>query len=183
MTVPSCRLHNNATSPADDYLKFLLGAISPNAPDAIRSSAARAAVRMAEKKSRTLPRYGFSLHGEALKFEEAFPLDIELLAISLKKIATALYFRHHNGRRKLLATLFACPLFIPVDQSNDPHFIDAFDTVRKRTTSDFDTHGKYGDHQEVFAYQVLESPDAVFVNMEFYGKERASVLGLWHPWP
>ncbi|HVI54429.1 MAG TPA: hypothetical protein VM621_05185 [Luteibacter sp.] len=44
MTVPSCRLHNNATSAADDYLKFLLGAISPNVPDAIRSSTESAVI-------------------------------------------------------------------------------------------------------------------------------------------
>jgi len=50
MTVPSCRLHNNATSPADDYLKFVLGAISPNVPAAIRSDVARGAVRMVQRK-------------------------------------------------------------------------------------------------------------------------------------
>jgi len=179
MTVPSCRLHNNATSTADEYLKFLLGAISPNVPDAIRSGVARGAVRMVEKKSRTLSRYGFFMDGEAVNIEETIPLDIELLAVSLKKMARALFFRHYCGRQKLLGPLFACPLFIPIDQSDDPHFMDAFDTVRKRTTSDFDTHGKCGDHPEIFAYQVLEGQDAVFVNMEFYGEQRASVMGLW----
>jgi hypothetical protein len=185
ITVPSCRLHNDTTSTADDYLKFLLGAICLNVPDAIRSSVARGAVRMVRKKSRTLSRYGFSMDGETLNIDETIPLDIELLATSLKKMARALYFRQHNGRRKLLGTLFACPLFIPIDISADPtvdlEFAKAVDTIRRRTASDFNTHGKCGDHPEIFAYQVLEGPGAVFVNMEFYGEQRASVMAYLGP--
>ncbi len=181
MTVPSCRLHNNATSSADDYLKFLLGAVPPNVPDAIRSSAARTAVRMAQKKSRILSRYGLSMHGEAVNIEETFRLNTDLLGMSLKKMARALYFHRHHGQRKLLVTLFACPLFIPIDSSVDPEFADAVDTVRKRAASDFDQNKKRGWHQEIFAYQVLEGPDAVFVNMEFYGAHRVAVIAPLGP--
>lgn len=97
MTVPSCRLHNNATSPADDYLKFVLGAISPNVPAAIRSDVARGAIRMVQRKSRTLPRYGLSMDGEAVNIEETMPLDIESLATSLKNQATIFGLRYRRS--------------------------------------------------------------------------------------
>lgn len=185
MTVPSCRLHNNATSPADDYLKFVLGAISPNVPAAIRSDVARGAIRMVQRKSRTLPRYGLSMDGEAVNIEETMPLDIELLATSLKKMARALYFRHHCGRQKFMGPLFACPFFIPFDPSAtpavDPEFAEAVDTIRRRTASHFATHGRCGDHPEVFAYHVFERPDVVFINMEFYGGQQVSVMAPQGP--
>ncbi|MBU9401811.1 hypothetical protein [Burkholderia multivorans] len=95
MTVPSCVAHNNANSKADEYLKFVLGAIAPNIPNAITSSAARSVVRLAQMRAGNLHRYGFRWDRKALVINDPFQLDFELLSACLQKVARALYFHHH----------------------------------------------------------------------------------------
>ena len=177
MTVPSCVTHNSATSKADEYLKFLLGAIASHIPDAIRSSVARGAVRLAKKRSRDLHRYGLEWEGDALSIDKPIPLDFELLSACLKKIARALYFYHHRGKRKLLFDLQVWPLFIPVDPKINPRLTLAVDNVRAWSDLKFEQWPKFGSHQEIFAYQITEEPNLVIVNMEFYGAQRAAVMG------
>lgn len=177
MTVPSCRAHNNATSKADEYLKFLLGASSSSVPGAIRRSAARSAVRLAQMNSRSLHRYGLQKERNTLVIEKDFPLDFELLSACLKKMARALYFYHHCGRQKLLINLDVWPLFIPIDPLVAPELASEVREIGTRTAIDFEQHPRLGSHQEIFAYQVIESPEMVIVNMEFYGADRASVIG------
>lgn len=177
MTVPSCATHNNANSKADEYLKFLLGAIASNIPDAICSSAVRSVVRLAERRSGGLHRYGFRWDGETLVIEESFPLNFELLSACLQKVARALYFYHHSGRQKLLCDLVVCPLFIPIDPGSAPELASAVCKVRASTEAYFEQLPMLGAHQEIFAYQLIETSKVVVVNMVFYGAHRVSVMG------
>ncbi|ASJ84917.1 hypothetical protein OFL75_09370 [Pseudomonas aeruginosa] len=177
MTVPSCVTHNNATSKADEYLKFLLGASASNIPATIRSSTARSVVRLAQRRSGNLHRYGFRWDSEALVIEKDFLLNFELLSACLQKMARALYFYHHRGRRKLLDDLTVWPLFIPVAPNVAPELASAVCEVRASTALDFQQLPKLGAHQEIFAYQVIEALGVVVINMEFYGSHRASVMG------
>ncbi len=177
MTVPSCITHNNANSKADEYLKFLLGASASNIPGAITSSTARSVIRLAQMRSGNLHSYGFRRDGKGLVIENDFPLNFELLSACLKKMARALYFHHHCGQRKLLSDLTVWPLFIPVEPRVAPKLASAVSEVRAQTTLDFEQLPRLGPHQEVFAYQVIEAPGIVVVNMEFYGAHRASIMG------
>ncbi|HGL6719745.1 hypothetical protein NTJ56_10290 [Burkholderia contaminans] len=178
MTVPSCATHNNDNSRADEYLKFLLGAIASDIPNAIRSSAARSVVRLALRRSGVLDRYGFRWDRNALVIDDPFKINFELLSACLQKIARALYFHHHGGRHKLLGDLYACPLFIPIDPAVAPDLASSISKVRASTAQNFEQLPKLGSHQEIFAYQVIETPEAIIINMEFYGAHRASVLRL-----
>ncbi len=178
ITVPSCVTHNNGNSKADEYLKFLFGAIASNIPGSITSSTARSVIRLAQMGSGNLHRYGLERDGEALVIGKDFPLDFELLSACLAKIARAIYFHHQHCQRKLLGGLHVCPLFIPVDPRVAPELASALAEVRASTALDFEQHPKQGLHQEVFAYQVFERPERVFVNMEFYRAHRVSVMGL-----
>jgi hypothetical protein len=177
MTVPSCVAHNNANSKADEYLKFLLGAVASNIPGAITRGAARSIIRLAQMGCGKLHRYGFQWDGEILVIDKAFQLDFELLSASLEKVARALYFYHHCGRQKLLGGLEVWPLFIPVEPRVAPELALAVDKVRASTALDFEQHPKLGTHQDTFAYQVVERPGRVVINMEFYGAHRVSVMG------
>ena len=179
MTVPSCAAHNNANSKADEYLKFLLGAITSDIPEEIRSSTARGAVRLAQMRSRNLHRYGFQWEGEALAIDKPIPIDIELLTASLEKIARGLYFYHCGGRSKLLGDLIATPLFIPIKPQVDPQLSSALEVVMSWATASFEERPKFGPHPEIFAYQIVEMPASVIVTMEFYGAHRAAVLKQW----
>lgn len=178
MTVPSCTAHNNANSKADEYLRFLLGASVSNVPSAITSSAARSAVRLALRGSGNLHRYGFGWEGKALVIDKPIPVDIELLGTCLKKMARAIFFHHHCGRRKLLGDLLVCPLFIPVDPQIAPELASAVEKVRASTAPDFEQHPKLGLHPDIFAYQVFERSMGIVVNMEFYGGHRVTVMTL-----
>ncbi|SFL49701.1 MULTISPECIES: hypothetical protein [Rugamonas] len=178
MTVPSCVAHNNAHSKADDYLKFLLGAIALNIPGAITSSAARSVVRLAQMGSGNLHKYGFHRNGDVLVIDNVFSLDFELLSACLEKMARAIYFYHLSGRRKLLGDLQVWPLFIPIDPRIAPELASAVATVQASTAQDFEQHAKLGLHQDIFAYQVFEGPGSVAINMEFYRGHRVSVMGV-----
>ncbi|MEA9913981.1 hypothetical protein VDQ16_21270 [Xanthomonas campestris pv. campestris] len=178
MTVPSCKAHNEATSKADEYLKFLLGAIASDIPETVRRSVARGTVRLAQKRSRNLHRFGFRWERDALAIDGTFLLEFELLSTSLKKMARALYFLHHAHRRKLLIDLAVWPLFIPVGPEADPKFSLLVEVFRVWADMKFKELPKSGTHQEIFAYQVIEEPTFVVVNMEFYGVHRASVAGM-----
>lgn len=179
MTVPSCVKHNNANSKADEYLKFLLGASASNIPSEIRSGAARSAIRLAQRRSCNLHRFGLRWDSEALAIEKDFPLNFELLSACLEKMARALYFYHYCGQRKLLGGLQVWPLFIPVEPGGTLAFASAVCEVRVSTALDFEQLPRLGSHQEIFAYQVIEASGIVVVNMEFYRAHRASVMGLW----
>ncbi|WP_036114696.1 MULTISPECIES: hypothetical protein [Luteibacter] len=181
LKVPSCELHNNKTSDADDYLKFLLSAIAPKIPIDVRASAARGAVRMALKKSHTLSMYGLSLDGETVVTNGTFPLRDDLLAMSLEKMTRALYFHHHCGRRKLLGKVVACPLFLPIEPLAHPRLAPVVENMRKWATLDFEREPKLGGHPEIFVYQVLERQNFVTVNMEFYGAHRVSAIAPLGP--
>lgn len=178
MTVPSCATHNNATSKADEYLKFLLGAIASNTPDAIISSAARSAIRLAQMRSRNLKRYGLRWDREVLVIGDDFRLNFDLLSASLEKIARALFFLHRGGEEKLLCELTVWPLFIPVEPEVDPELASAVAAVRATTAEAFEQLPMLGSHQEIFAYQIVETSTTVLVNMDFYGGHRASVMGI-----
>ncbi|KGW75129.1 hypothetical protein Y046_2868 [Burkholderia pseudomallei MSHR2990] len=178
MTVPSCVAHNNANSKADEYLKFVLGAIAPNIPNAITSSAARSVVRLAQMRAGNLHRYGFRWDRKALVINDPFQLDFELLSACLQKVARALYFHHHQGGRKLLGDLQVWPLFIPVDPDVAPELASAVCKVRASTGLDFEKLPKHGAHQDIFAYQINEVQEFVVVNMEFYGAHWVSVTTM-----
>uniref|UniRef100_UPI000493B066 hypothetical protein n=1 Tax=Cupriavidus metallidurans TaxID=119219 RepID=UPI000493B066 len=156
---------------------FLLGASASNIPSAITSGAARSVVRLARRNSSNLHRYGVRWHSKALVIEKDFPLNFELLSACLEKVARALYFHHHRGQRKLFGNLKVCPLFIPVEPRVTPELALALSKVRAKTDLDFEQLPRLGPHQEIFAYQVIETPNIVAVNMEFYGAHRASVMG------
>ena len=177
MTVPSCVAHNNANSKADEYLKFLLGAIAANIPRAITSSAARSVIRLAQMGSRNLHKYGMQQDGKVLVIDNNFSLDFELLSACLEKIARAIYFHHFSGRRKLLGDLQVWPLFIPIDPQMAPELTSSVAAVQALTAQDFEQHAKLGLHQEIFAYQVFEGAGTVAINMEFYKAHRVSVVG------
>lgn len=177
MTVPSCVKHNNANSKADEYLKFLLGASASNIPNAITSGAARSAIRLAQRRSGNLHRFGLRWDSKALVIEEDFPLNFELLSACLEKVARALYFYHYRGRQKLLGRLQVWPLFIPVEPGDAPELASAVCEIRASTALDFEQLPRFGAHQEVFAYQIIEASGIVVVNMEFYGAHQASVMG------
>jgi hypothetical protein len=178
MTVPSCKAHNEANSKADEYLKFLLGAIASDIPEVVRRSVARGTIRLAQMRSRNLHRFGFRWKGELLAIDGDFLLDFELLSACLGKVARALYFLHHSHRRKLLADLKVWPLFIPLGPEVDPEFSSLVEGFRVWADLKFKELPKSGTHQEIFAYQVIEEPTFVVVNMEFYGTHRACVAGM-----
>ena len=90
----------------------------------------------------------------------------------------ALYFHHHGGRKKLLGELHVWPTFVAVKEHNDPRFLETVHNVREMTAREFATNPKLGEHQDIFAYQVIDTPEAIRVNMEFYGVHRASVAGV-----
>lgn len=178
-TVPSCAKHNNGFSEADEYLRFLLGAIAKNVPEPIISSAVRGAMRLAEKRSSNLGQFGFQWEGDVLNIGKKIPVRIELLRTVLTKMARALYFHHYHYQKKLLIPLGALPLFIPPDSSPDPSFNATIEEFREDTAKDMELYPKFGGHQEIFAYQVFESADWVRVNMEFYGHHHAAVVGIF----
>lgn len=178
ITVPSCVAHNNANSKADEYLKFLLGAIASNIPAAITSSAARSIVRLVQMRAGNLHRYGFRWDSKVLVIDDPFQLDFVLLSACLKKMARALYFHHHCGRRKLLCELHVWPLFIPVDPEVAPELASAVSKVRASTARDFQQLPRLGAHQDIFAYQINEVQEFVVVNMEFYGAHWVSVTTM-----
>lgn len=175
-TVPSCPAHNNATSKADEYLRFLLGAVMTPVPDAIKLGAARSTVRLAVKRSNNLAQYGFQWEGEVLDIGKDFLLNTELLNACLEKMARALYFHHHGGQRKLTGQLHVLPLFIPLASNAEWNF--AFGVALARTVvADHFQHGlRLGDHQEMFAYQFIEAAGLLQVNMQFYETHHASVI-------
>jgi len=178
MTVPSCKAHNEATSKADEYLKFLLGTIASDTPEEVRRSVARGAIRLAQKRSRNLHRFGFRWEGEVLAIDGDFLLEFELVSTCLEKMARALYFLHHGHRRKFLGDLAVWPLFIPIDPEADSEFSSLVEGFRVWADLKFKELPRSGTHQEIFAYQVIEEPTFVVVNMEFYGAHRASVAGM-----
>lgn len=177
ITVPSCAAHNNATSAADEYLKFLLGAVVPGVPDAITSSAARDAVRLALRGSRKIHRFGFAWVGKALDIGQTFTIDYGLLSMCLSRVARALYFHHTDHRQKLLCDLHVWPLFIPLKSHPDPSFVATVESIRALIARDFATFPKHGPHQEAFAYQIVKKYGVTIVNMKFYGKHWFSVAG------
>ncbi|OAX67021.1 hypothetical protein A6R71_16745 [Xanthomonas translucens pv. arrhenatheri] len=177
MKVPSCKAHNEATSKADEYLKFLLGAIASDIPESVRRSVARGTIRLAQMRSRNLHRFGFRWKDEVLAIDGDFPLEFELLSTCLEKMARALYFLHHGHRRKLLIDLKVWPLFIPLGPEVDPEFSSLVEGFRVWADLKFKELPRSGTHQEIFAYQVIEEPTFVVVNMEFYGAHRACVAG------
>lgn len=177
VTVPSCEKHNNGNSQADEYLKFLLGASSEHIPSVVRNGVARGLVRLAQLGSRNLDRFGLRLDNAALVIENDFPIDFELLNSGLEKVARALYFYHHSGRRKLLGSLQVWPVFIPIDPENNPQVASAAARVLALTQRDFQEQPRHGSHQEIFNYQVIEDTAVVVINMEFYGAHRVSVMG------
>lgn len=179
ITVPSCSKHNNDASQADEYLRFLLAAAISGAPQAILSDAARGAIRLAQKRSRNLERFGIAWDGEALKIDIEFTVDIELLRACLEKTARALYFHHHTGLRKLRIPLHTLPLFVPTDSSSDSVFRANVSKFRNQAGQDMALHPKFGGHQDIFAYQIFESPTSVIMNMQFYGAHHAVVVGLF----
>lgn len=179
ITVPSCSKHNNDTSQADEYLKFLLGAIASDVPPSIIASAARGAVRLAEKRSRNIQRFGFKWDEQTLVIGNEFTVDIELLRAGLEKMARALYFDHHGGHRKLRIPLHVLPLFLPVDNASDVHFRADVERLRSQTAQDMERYPKAGGHQQIFAYQMFESSTTVMMNMQFYGGHHAAVVGLF----
>jgi hypothetical protein len=73
--------------------------------------------------------------------------------------------------------LKVCPLFIPIDASVAPELAAAVCEVRASTALDFQQLPKLGTHQEIFAYQVIDTPKTVVINMEFYGSQWVSVMG------
>lgn len=178
MTVPSCVEHNNSMSKADEYLKFLLGAIASDVPHSITGSAARSAVRLAQMGSGKLHKYGFKWHGKVLAIDNDFPLDFELLTSCLAKVARAIYFYHHVGQRKLLGPVHVVPLFIPIDPLVAPELASSVGLVQTAVASDFEKHSKFGSHQEIFTYQILERSGSITINMEFYKAHRVSVMSI-----
>lgn len=180
ITVPSCAKHNNGNSTADDYLKFILGASASRAPDKIRKSAASGAVRHAEMGSRNLYRYGLHWDNDALVIGNDFPLNIELLSTALEKIARGTYFHHHRGTKKLLSDLKVFPLFIPLDDTADPDFLATVLQLKGWSDADFNELPILGEYPEIFAFQVVESSKFIFVNMQFYGTSRVTVIGQQH---
>jgi hypothetical protein len=175
-TVPSCAAHNNAASEADEYLRFLLGALALSAPDAIKSGAARGAVRLAQKGAHNLDRYGFRWEDDTLEIGRDFSIDFELLSTSLVKMARALYFHDHGGRRKLAGTLHVLPLFIPIESASDWTFSFGVALARTVVADHFKNRPRLGGHQEIFAYQFIEAADSLQVNMQFYGAHNAAVI-------
>lgn len=128
-------------------------------------------------KSRNLHRKGIRWEGDELVIENDFELDLELLSLGLKKIARGIYFHHHQGRRKLLGELKAWPTFIAEDPTAPPDLVSEVRKIRAFTDTDFKELPKHGKYQDVFAYQIIETAEIVVVNMEFYGINRASVMG------
>ncbi|WP_208910342.1 hypothetical protein [Paracidovorax avenae] len=156
-----------------------MGAIAKNVPEPIISSAVRGAMRLAEKRSSKLGQFGFQWEGDFLNIGKKIPVRIELLRTVLTKMTRALYFHYHNYQKKLLIPLGALPLFIPLDDSPDLKFNATIEEFREDTAKDMALHPKFGDHQDIFAYQVFESSEWVRVNMEFYGHHHAAVVGIF----
>jgi hypothetical protein len=183
ITVPSCAEHNNKASQADEYLKFMLAAGAENAPKPILEGAVRGLVRLVERESPSLARYGSEREGNTVTVLPDFPLDFELLSSCLDKIARGLYFHHHGKRIKLRTPLEVHPIFIPLSPDGDLHFRSMVRRIRAATATYFASQPKLGGHPEVFAYQIIEDDHVVVVNMEFYAQHWVAVMGLKSPAP
>ncbi|RQR79179.1 hypothetical protein DIE11_17440 [Burkholderia sp. Bp9012] len=71
-----------------------------------------------------------------------------------------------------------CPLFIPIDPEKAPELAAHVRVVQASAALDFEQLPRLGAHQEIFAYQIREAGDTVFINMEFYGRHRATALAM-----
>lgn len=176
--VPSCLKHNQEMSEADEHLKFVLISSSEGASRDVTESTVRGIVRLLKRNSTNLSKFGVQRTEKGISIEGSAPVNHVLLNRALEKIARGLYFHHTNGGRKLLGRLHVLPTFLGVAEHASPEEKERILKIERITKQQMAEQEMIGALREYFAYQVIDGPKVLYVNMCFLSSKTASVIHL-----
>lgn len=174
--VPSCWAHNQGLSRADEYLRLVLASSAPKVAEEVREKTVGSVLRHVLKPGANVERFGMKRTPEGLKAGPTAPVDMELLNVALEKVARGVYYHHHNGTKKLLGPVYAQPIFLGFEEDAPEEFRRQFLGLCRDVESALKERPLFGNHPDVFQYQVLELDDYVTVNLVFYQSKIAAVV-------
>ncbi|MCS4234958.1 hypothetical protein [Stenotrophomonas sp. BIGb0135] len=174
--VPSCAVHNQEKSNADEYLKFILTSSADGVPEEAMKGTVRSIVRNALSPKASVDRYGIERTEEGIRISGSAPVDEKLLEEALAKVARGVYYHHHGGLRKLVGEVVVMPIFLGIVDDAPTKVRDLFDSATKLVAGDIAENQLLGDHPDVFSYHVIENARAITVNMVFYRTKVVSVI-------
>ena len=177
VTVPSCELHNTATSRDDEYLLYMLSA-SITASDVGLNQFLTKVQRAAERSPALASSMLVSsdpvkiFHEDTKEWKDAYGIQVEgnRLDLVFKKIASALYFHEKkfrfSGQIKVVTgfTLYNEPSVNSAIASAVPAAEDFFSALEPK-----------GSNPDVFFYRFEEGPSSAIMLMNFYGTSKVLV--------
>ena len=176
MIVPSCTAHNQSKSSADEYLKYVLSSTAEFVPTTVREKTARSIVRHLRRRDAPLHRYGISQTAAGLTTGRTAPVNEELLEDGLSKVARGVYYHFHGGAKKLVGELAVYPIFLGLIDNAPPPIYATFANICALMENELSTSPLLGEHQDVFAFQVVDEPRFVMINIIFYRTKFVSVI-------
>ena len=177
VTVPSCELHNTATSRDNEYLLYMLSASITSSDVGLNqflTKVKRAAERSPALASSMLvssdPVKIF--HEDTQEWKDAYGIQVQgnRLDLVFKKIASALYFHEKkvqfNGEIKVVTgfTLYSEPSTNAAIASAVPAAEDFFSS-----------HEPKGSNPDIFFYRFGEGPGSAIMLMNFYGTSKVLI--------
>jgi hypothetical protein len=157
-------------------LKFILASSAEVVPTDVRKGVARSFVRHVKNPDASLHRFGAERTYQGLSIGRSAPVDADLLEQALGKVARGIYYHHHHGLKKLLGEVEVHPIFLGIMDNAPAEVRQDFGILSNLVADDLRSFPICGQHQDVFAYQVFDSPAFVTVNMLFYGTKVALVM-------
>jgi hypothetical protein len=176
ITVPSCELHNTATSRDDEYLLYILSA-SITSSDVGLTQFLSKVKRAAERSPALASSMVVSsdpvkiFHEDTQELKDAYGIQVEgnRVDLVLKKIAAALYFHEKKVR-------FGGEIKVVTEFTlyNDPTLNSSIASAVPVAEEYFSAHPKNGSNPDVFFYRFEEGPNSAIMLMNFY--ETSKVL-------
>lgn len=174
VTVPSCEMHNTATSRDDEYLLYMLSASITSSDVGLNQFLTK--VRRAAERS---PGLASSMvmssdpvkifHEDTQKWEDAYGIQTQSdrLDSVLRKNAYALYF--YETGRKFVGQVRVVTGFTLY---NDLTLNSSIESALKTAEEFFCQHDAKGSNPDIFFYRFEEGQNSATMLMNFYGTSK-----------
>ncbi|WP_207864010.1 hypothetical protein [Pseudomonas sp. 58(2021)] len=177
ITVPSCAEHNPDQSHIDEQLMQMLVGTSADVHPEVLQRTVRGIIRHVKKDSQIIGRFGIEKVAPKQYIQHPTgPVNFEVIEQALEKIAKGVYHHHTKEEQKLDSVLAVHPLFLGIDESATPEAREKILDLIALAHCDFEEFPSHGLNPQYFAYQIIDYPGHVFINLKFYDQKIASVV-------
>jgi len=177
ITVPSCAEHNPDQSHIDEQFMQMLVGTSAGIQQEVLQRTVRGIIRHVKKDSQIIGRFGLEkvAHKQFIQHPTG-PVDFDVIEQALVKIAKGVYHHHTKEKLKIDSVLGVHPLFLGIDENATPKMREKILDLTALAHEDFKELPIHGLNPAYFAYQVVEYPELVVINLKFYDQKIASVF-------